>query len=154
MNDSLRVQLRPSRTLAAALAAGHLLALLAAATSLPAAPGSLVVVGLGLSLIHHLRLAMHRSDRAVRGLSFAADGRFAVADPTGGWLPAELRHCAVPAAWLAVVTARDDAGRSRAAVILPDAADPEGFRRLRVWLKWRLKAPAGGTEGASSDAPG
>jgi hypothetical protein len=37
--------------------------------------------------------------------------------------------------------ARDANGRSRAAVILPDAADAEDFRRLRVWLKWRVAAP-------------
>jgi toxin CptA len=154
LNDSLRVQLRPSRTLATALAVGHLLALVAAVTGLPGAAASLVVLGLGLSLRHHLRLAMHRSPLAVAGLDLSSDGRCAVADPAGAWLPAELRHSAVPAAWLAVLAARDHAGRSRTAVILPDAADPEGFRRLRVWLKWRMTSPADGRKGANSDGPG
>jgi len=154
LNDSLRVQLRPSRTLTGALALGHLLAVGAAATGLPSAAAALVVFGLGLSLFHHLRLAMHRSALAVAALALSADGRFAVADPAGAWLPAELRHSAVPAAWLAVLAARDHTGRSRTAVILPDAADPEDFRRLRVWLKWRISSPADGRVGANSDVPG
>jgi toxin CptA len=154
LNDSLRVQLRPSRTLAIALAAGHLLALVAAATGLPSAAATLVALGLGLSLFHHLRLAMHRSALAVAGLALSADGHFAVADPAGAWLTAELRHSAVPAAWLAILAARDQTGRSRTAVILPDAADPEGFRRLRVWLKWRFTSLADGREGANGDVPG
>jgi toxin CptA len=154
LNDSLRVQLRPSRTLAAALAVGHLLALIAAVTSLPSAAAALVVLGLGLSLFHHLRLAMHRSALAVAGLDLAADGRFAVANPAGAWVAAELRHSAVPAAWLAVLAARDNAGRSRTAVILPDAVDPEAFRRLRVWLRWRMPTLINGREGANNDVPG
>jgi len=154
LNDSLRVQLRPSRTLATALAVGHLLALGAAATGLPGAAASLVVLGVGLSLFHHLRLAMHRSSLAVVGLVLSADGRFAVADPAGTWLPAVLRHSAVPAAWLAVLDARDNAGRSRTAVILPDAVDPEAFRRLRVWLRWRMTSLANGREGANTNGPG
>jgi toxin CptA len=98
-------------------------------------------VGLGLSAFHHLRLAMHRSPLAVAGLEFSSAAGCALRDPGGLWLPAEVRHVAVPAGWLAVPVARDANGRSRAAVILPDAADAEDFRRLRVWLKWRVAAP-------------
>jgi toxin CptA len=154
LNDSLRVQLRPSWALATALAVGHLLALVAAVTALPREAALFVVLGLGLSLLHHLRLAMHRSALAVAGLDLSADGRVAVANPAGVWLGAEVRHSAVPASWLAVLAARDDAGRSRTTVILPDAADPEAFRRLRVWLKWRMTPPANGPERANSHAPG
>jgi len=53
-----------------------------------------------------------------------------------------------------VLAARDHTGRSRTAVILPDAADPEDFRRLRVWLKWRISSPADRRVGANSDVPG
>ena len=154
MNDSLRVQLRPSRALASALAIGHLLALVAAVTGLPREAASLVVLGLVLSLLHHLRLALHRSALAIARLDFSSDGRFAVADPAGAWLPAELRHSAVPAGWLAVLTVRDHAGRSRTTVILPDAADPEAFRRLRVWLKWRMTPLPNGRDGANGRAQG
>ena len=141
MNDSLRVRLQPSRALAAILAFGHLLALAAVATGLPPAAASVVAVGLGLSAFHHLRLAMHRSPLAVAELEFSSAGGFALSDPGGRWLAAEVRRVAVPAGWLAVLAARDAYGRSRSAVILPDGADAEDFRRLRVWLKWRVATP-------------
>jgi hypothetical protein len=39
-------------------------------------------------------------------------------------------------------------------VVLPDAADREEFRRLRVWLKWRSTSPMAGRNGANNDGPG
>jgi toxin CptA len=123
--------------LVATLALGHLVALVAAATGLPPVAASVVAVGLGLSAFHHLRLALHWSALAVAGIEFSVAGRFALADPGGVWLTAEVRRVAVPAGWLAVLAARDANGRARSAVILPDAAEPDAFRRLRVWLKWR-----------------
>jgi toxin CptA len=138
LNASLRVQLRPSRALAAMVGVAHLAALAAAATGLPPVAAALVAAGLGLSAVHHLRLAMHRSALAIAALEFSPAGHFALGDPSGAWLPAELRRVAVPAGWLAVLAARDADGRSRSAVILPDSADPDAFRRLRVWLKWRV----------------
>jgi toxin CptA len=137
LNGSLRVELRPSRALAAAVGFGHLLALAAAATGLPAGAAAVVAVGLALSAFHHVRLAMHRSPLAIAGLEFSPAGHLALADPSGTWLSAELRRTAVLAGWIAVLTARDANGRPRSAVILPDAVEPEAFRRLRVWLKWR-----------------
>jgi toxin CptA len=150
LRDALRVRLRPSRTLTAALAAGHAVALAAAAAGLPLPAAVVVAAGLGLSAIHHLRLAAHRAPLAVVQLELAADGRLALADPSGNWLPAELRRAAVPSAWLALVVARDAAGRWRSAVVLPDAADADAFRRLRVWLKWRT-SPSDPTEGGAND---
>jgi hypothetical protein len=120
---------------------GHLLALAAAATGLPAGAAAVAAVGLALSAFHHVRLAMHRSPLAIAGIEFSPAGHLALADPSGTWLSAEMRRAAVPAGWLAVLTARDANGRSRSAVILPDAIEPEAFRRLRVWLKWRDAAP-------------
>ncbi|HSD44182.1 MAG TPA: protein YgfX [Burkholderiales bacterium] len=140
MSGSLRVQLKPSRVLAAAVALGHILALAGAATGLPPVAASVVALGLGLSAFHHLRLAMHRSALAVAGLEFSPAGHFALSNPAGVWLSAEMRRAAVPAGWLAVLAARDANGRSRFAVILPDSVEPEAFRRLRVWLRWRVAA--------------
>jgi toxin CptA len=152
LNDSLQVELRPSRMLATAVALGHLAALAAAVTGLPAPAAALVAGGLALSAAYHLRVATHRSSRAVAGLAFRADGSLAVAGPTGAWLQAELRHCAAPTGWLAVLSARDQAGRSRTAVILPDAIDPETFRRLRAWLRWRTAPSTPGSGGVDHAA--
>jgi toxin CptA len=144
LSTTLRVWLRPSRTLAAAIALAHLAALATAVAALPGAAAAVVAAGVALSAIGHLREALHRAPQAVTGLELSADGRVAVADPSGDWLTARVRSVAVPVPWLAVVTLRDALGQRRAAVVLPDALDREAFRRLRVWLRWGTAAgPAG-----------
>jgi toxin CptA len=143
LNPTLRVRLRPSRTLVAAIALAHLAAA-AAALALPGAAAAIVVAGAVVSAAWHLREALHRAPRAVAGLELGADGRVAVAGPAGDWSAARLRTAAVPASWLAVVTLQDARGRRRSAVVLPDALDRDAFRRLRVWLRWG----AGGTDAA------
>ncbi|MGH8680309.1 MAG: protein YgfX [Burkholderiales bacterium] len=139
------MRLRPSRTLAAGITLAHLAAFAAAVVALPGAAAAVVAAGVTLSAIGHLRTALHRAPQAVAGLELTADGRVAVAGPSGDWLSARLRSAAVPVPWLAVVTLRDALGQRRAAVILPDALDREAFRRLRVRLRWATAAgPRGG----------
>jgi toxin CptA len=143
LNLTLRVWLRPSRTLAVAILLAHLAAAAAAVVALPGAAAAIVGAGVALSAVGHLREALQRAPQAVAGLEFAADGRVAVAGPSGDWLTARLRSAAVPVPWLAVVTLRDARGQRRAAVVLPDALEREAFRRLRVWLRWGIGSPAG-----------
>jgi toxin CptA len=151
LNESLRVQLRPSRALAIAIVVGHLLALAAAFVGLPPVAAGFATAGLALSLVHYSRWATHRGPSSVAALELWSDGRLAVAGPAGAWRPAALRHAAVPAGWLAILVARDDAGRSRSAVILPDALDAEPFRRLRVMLRWRATPEIGSPQEAIDD---
>jgi len=126
--------------LAATICASHGAAITAALVSLPVPAAAIVAAGLALSAIEHVRLALHRTPRAVVGLEFAADGSLAVAGPADDWSPATLRSAAVPVPWLTVVTLRDAQQRRRSVVILPDAVESEAFRRLRVWLRWRSPA--------------
>jgi hypothetical protein len=149
LNATLRVRLRPSRTLAAAIASAHLAALAAALVALPGAAAGVAAAGVVLSAIAQVRLALHRVPHAVAGLELAADGGAAVAGPAGDWSAARLRSVAVPAPWLAVVTLRDASGRHRAAVVLPDSLDREAFRRLRIWLRWRSAAGSTGANAAN-----
>jgi toxin CptA len=151
LSESLRVQLRPSRALAIAIVVGHLLALAAALAGLPPAGAGFATAGLALSLAHYWRWATQRAPSSVTALELWSDGRLAVAGPAGAWSPAELRHAAVPAGWLAILTARDGSGSSRSAVILPDALDPEPFRRLRVMLRWRATLEIGSLQEANDD---
>ena len=144
MSDRLRVELGPSRWLAAAVVLAHAAALAAAVAGLPAPSAAIVAAGLLLSAFEHVRRALQRSPLAVAGLELDARGGVAVADPANEWAPARLLDAAVPAHWLAVVRLRDAAGRRRTAVVLPDAVGEEPFRRLRVWLKWRPPGPQGG----------
>jgi toxin CptA len=143
LNDRLRVQLGPSRWLAAAVAVAHAAALAAACVSLPAPAAALVAAGLALSAIEHVRRALQRSPLAVAGLELDAGGAAAVAGPGSDWSPARLLDAAVPVSWLAVVSLRDSLGRRRTAVVLPDALASEAFRRLRVWLRWRFPQAKG-----------
>jgi hypothetical protein len=147
LNDRLRVRLGPSRWLAATVIVAHAIAVAAAAASLPAPAAAIVAAGLLASAIEHVRRALHRSPLAVAELELGAGGGVAVAGPASDWLPARLVDAAVPASWVAVVGLRDALGRRRTAVVLPDAIEPEPFRRLRVWLRWRPPAAAGGEPG-------
>jgi len=148
------VWLRPSGTLAAAIVLAHLAALATAVAALPGAAAAVVAAGVALSAIGHLREALHRAPQAVTGLELSADGRVAVADPSGDWLTARLRSVAVPVPWLAVVTLRDALGQRRGAVVLPDALDREAFRRLRVWLRWGIAAGPAGADSTNEPTRG
>lgn len=154
MSDSFRVQLRPSKALALAVGVGHLLALAAAGVGLPPVAGAFATAGLALSLVHYWRWATHRAPTSVAAIEVWPDGRLAIAGPAAAWRPAALRHAAVPAGWLTILVARDDAGRARCAVILPDALDPDAFRRLRVMLRWRATPDSGSPPAAADDVRG
>ena len=154
MNSTLRVWLRPSRTLAAAIALAHLAALAAAVVALPGGAAAVVAAGVVLSAIGHMRQALHRAPQAVAGLELTADGQAAVAGPSGDWSTARLRSAAVPVPWLAVVTLRDALGRRRSAVILPDALDRHAFRRLRIWLRWGAAAGPAGADSTNDPTRG
>jgi toxin CptA len=154
LNPTLRVWLRPSRTLAVAVVLAHLAALAAAVAALPGAAAAVVAAGVALSAIGHLRATLHRGPQAVAGLELTADGRVAVAGPSGDWLTARVGSVAVPVSWLAVVTLRDALGQRRAAVVLPDALDPDAFRRLRVWLRWATAAGPAGADATNDPTRG
>jgi len=150
LNDRLRVQLGPSRWLAATVIVAHAAALAAAVAGLPAPAALIVAAGLLASAIEHVRRALQHSPLAVAGLEFDAGGGVAIAGPATDWSPARLTDAAVPTPWLAVVRLRDALGRRRTALVLPDALAPESFRRLRVWLRWR---PAGVMEERGANNP-
>jgi hypothetical protein len=152
LTDRLRVQLGPSRRLAATVIVAHAAALAASVAALPAPAAAIVAAGLIASTVEHVRRALQRSAAAVAGLELDAGGGAAIAGPASDWGPARLLDAAVPAPWVAVVRLRDGRGRHRTAVVLPDALAPEPFRRLRVWLKWRVPGPAAGDRGNNPTA--
>ncbi len=150
MNDLLRVQLGPSRWLAATVVVVHGAALVGAVAALPAPAAVIVAAGLTVSAIEHVRRALQRSPLAIAGLELDTGGGVAIAGPASDWSPARLTDAVVPAPWLAVVRLRDALGRRRTAIVLPDTLAPEPFRRLRVWLRWR---PADAVEERGANSP-
>ena len=124
------------------MAAAHAAAVLGAVVGLPPLAAAIAVAGLALSAAHQLRVVLNRASTAIVAVEFSDDGRFAVAGPDGEWREARVVAAAVPASWLAVFMARDAARATRAAVVAAGSIDAEGFRRLRIWLRWGLPSGA------------
>jgi hypothetical protein len=135
-DTQLRVTLRVSPRLVAAVLISHAAALAATVTGLGPLPAAIVSAGILLSCVHQARVALQRSALSVIGLLLSPDGRCEI-QSRDGWIAATLRSAVVPADWLAALTLCDSAGRKRVLLILPDAIDAAAFRRLRVWLRWR-----------------
>ncbi|MBI2311386.1 MAG: hypothetical protein HYU77_02655 [Betaproteobacteria bacterium] len=133
------VAIRPSPRLVMAFLLAHGSAA-AAVASLPLDPSasfSLIFVFLanGIYLVmRHGRLSLPGS---VVGLEMNQDGTWFLHERGGRKRMAVLLDECHASPHLAVIRFRP-AGRrlARSIVILPDAVDPEAFRRLRIWLRW------------------
>jgi toxin CptA len=126
------IELKPSRRLGLLLAGMLLLAL--AAISLAALPGSLQW-GLGLA-VTGLGVRGWRGSTPIARLRIAADGRLQWRDDMAEWRAAEILGDSFVSAALIVMRLRTADRRVLALVLLPDSADAESLRRLRVSLRW------------------
>lgn len=88
-------------------------------------------------LLHLWRDALRRLPGSVVTVELADDG-CVLTDRAGRVRRGTLRGDSFVSSFLTVVNCRLP-GRPRrvSVVILPDAADAEEFRRLRVWLRWK-----------------
>ena len=136
-SEILTVELRPSYLLAGALALGHLLALSAAWISLEGWPRVLVLAGIALSGWGGIAGALHRTLGSAQALALRADGGCAWRDGEGTWRESRLGGAPFVSTVLIVFGLRLNTLRRKWIVLLPDAADDESLRRLRVWLLWR-----------------
>jgi hypothetical protein len=140
----LHLDLKPSLRLAGLLLLVHVLAL--AVTWVSLAGWAQVLVGSGILLSGSGCLAevLHRSSRAVVSLELREDGCASWRDRDGGWHEGRLGSDHFVSAALVVVKL-DQTGRSRKwLVITGDSAPRQGFRRLRVWLRWRRELGSAG----------
>ena len=130
----LVLDLGPSRRLGRLLAAAHL----AAAASLwlahvPAIVQIALTAVLAARLARHLPLhARRRHHASVERLVWDAQGMWRLWLRDGRVYQAELLPAAYVQRFLAVLRFRCEDGRTRTAILLPDAVEPETFRRLRV----------------------
>jgi toxin CptA len=139
------IELKPSRRLGLLLAGMLLLAL--AAISLAALPGSLQWV-LGLA-VTGLSVRGWRGSTAIARLRIAADGRLQWRDDMAEWRAAEILGDSFVSTALIVMRFRTADRRVLALVLLPDSADAESLRRLRVSLRWTRRTRS---DTASPDA--
>jgi toxin CptA len=132
-----RVVLKPSPALAAALLALHGLAAAAALTSFSGVSLWLILAGLATSAACSVADALLRLSSSVLwfDLEEAGSGRW---KDRGGQ---EHSIVKVIPTWLGagmlVLGLKGGRWRTRWLVLLPDAAEADTLRRLRVWLRWR-----------------
>ena len=137
----LRLSLKPSRYLAIGLTLGHL-----------AAIGCVVIVPLTFwlklilsgmlvaSLIHTLTLHVWRSRASsIIALQCDRDGVAVIQMRSGEEREARVLGSSFVASYLTIVLLKPNTNRRvHTLVVLPDMLEPDIFRQLRVWLKWRV----------------
>ena len=138
----LRLELRPSRALAAALALLHVSAALCALATFPGTPGSaLAALFLALGAVAAWQRALLRGRGAVRAIELGAEAAatFELADGrrlTGS--VAARRH--VSSLW---VTLPLRGAPRRTLLVAADMLAPAAFRQLRLWALWGRVARGG-----------
>lgn len=139
----LRMLLKPSRTLAIVLCAAHAgAAAVLPAVDLPAEVQALLAFAIGASLAHGVR---HHALRLTRSAGVALelrdDGLVAVQARSGGWHEARVLGSTFVSPALVIINLRISGRRTRHhLVLLPDAAEADDLRRLRVLLRWKYRA--------------
>jgi toxin CptA len=135
---SLIVALRPSRRLAWLLGLAHLAAGTAVAVLVPL----WVAIPLVLALAAHgvtqaARVALLRGADSVVAVEARRASGIPFRTRDGAWHEGRLLGSSYVSPWLTILDLRPAGARGlRHVVIVPDAVDPDDFRRLRVWLRW------------------
>ena len=126
------IELKPSRRLGLLLLAGTALALAAIhLADVPAATAfALDAAAIGVC-VGGWRQASQKAS-----LRIAADGRLQCLDDAAEWRDAEVLDDSFVATALIVLRYRMADGKRRVLTLLPDSADADGLRRLRVSLRW------------------
>ena len=139
MSQTLTLSLRPSRILALVLTLMAGTALAAIWSSLPELAIVPIAAGIVLALVWHIPDALQGGTRGVRALELGAEGNARWQDGSGQWHEGLILPSSYVCGWLVVMNFGGNARAARSLVLLPDSAAAEDLRRLRVWLRWRLK---------------
>ena len=126
------IELKPSRLLGLLLLGGAVLALAAIglADVQPA-----IALAASTAAIAFAAWNWRRASAPTR-LRIAADGRLQCLDDAAGWRDAEVLGDSFVSTALIVLRYRLAGRRVRSLTLLPDSAEAEDLRRLRVWLRW------------------
>lgn len=144
---TVRLALRGSRALAAAILAVHAAAAIALAITVPgraAIAVALLVFALGVAAAWDR--ALLRGARSARALEMGDDGALRVQRASGAPLearPGGRRHVGP---WWVVLPVK---GWARSVVVAGDMLGHEEFRRLRLWALWG-KVPGAGPKAPSA----
>jgi len=146
MVERLSLRLGPSRLLAAVLAGAHVVA--GAALWLAPVP---VTYALACSVVLSVHLvwvvrrhALRTDDRALINLDLTDDGSVSVCTRAGLLRAYRVAGSTFVSPLLTVLSLRSETAPWTRRVLIPaDSVDPDSFRRLRVWLRWRWPGLAG-----------
>jgi len=140
MVERLSLRLGPSRLLAAVFAGAHV----AAGAALWLAPVPVIYalvcnVVLSVHLVWVVRRHALRADaRALIDLELTEDGSVSVCTRAGLRRAYRVAGSTFVSPLLTVLSLRSETAPWTRHVLVPaDSVDPDSFRRLRVWLRWR-----------------
>lgn len=131
----LELTLRPSRLYRLILVLAHGLAL--AGIWLAALPAWVKAL-LALALFAGALWLWREYSSGPRGLRVSQSGQIELLD--SGWQAASLGGRPVVLPWFVNLAVVLEGGRTRRLALLPDSVEADGFRKLRVWLKWAAPA--------------
>lgn len=133
MRFPVTLDIQPSRRLRAAFVFVHLMAFFGLAGVLP-------VWSLGI-VAPLLALSSWRACVAIRGvrLTLGSDGRVEWHPSAKASQAGEILTDSTVFGWLTVLRVRLDGEQQvRSIVVLSDSVSPTDFRRLQIWMRWRL----------------
>jgi toxin CptA len=140
MSGPLRLRLKRSKSLALLLWAAHIVAAVALwASPLPAwatgAGSMLLALSAGWSVRGH---AFRTAPSSVVELELYEDCTLSARTADGRWLQYRMVGSSFCSRMLTVLNLRSDSAWGVHSVLISaDSVDPDAFRRLRVWLRWR-----------------
>jgi len=141
MAERLSLRLGSSRILAALLGGAHVGAAAALWLAVPVVYALACSVALSVHLAWAVRRHALRTDaRALIELDVLDDGSVSVCTRAGLRRTCRVGRSSFVSPLLAVLNLRPEGGRwTRHLLIAADSVDADGFRRLRVWLRWRWR---------------
>jgi hypothetical protein len=89
------------------------------------------------AILAALAAALASAGRQPAGLELREDGSVSWKDRRGDWHEARVGRNHFVSPVLVVVELAAGNRAPRRVILLADSAEPDGFRRLRVWLRWR-----------------
>jgi toxin CptA len=100
---------------------------------------AVLTLAIALSLVYFMArdAALHAS-RSIVALELGEQGEIACQTRDGAWLHCELLASSYVSPGMTVVNLRARGwGGFRHVILVPDNVDPDDFRRVRTWLRWR-----------------
>ena len=135
-----RIAVGPSALIAVAVSIVHVgAAAVLWLVPIPVLGKAVFTLAIALSLVYFMaRDAALHAPGAIVALELGEQGAIACQTRDGAWLNCELLGSTYVSPGMTVVNLRARGwGGQRRVILVPDNVDPEDFRRLRAWLRWR-----------------